>query len=148
MSALSLSLAPSPRLAAIVVALHAAAASAALVSLGGLAGAALFAALLALGLAAAWSRALLAAPGSVRGLELSAEGVAVVLRSGERLQAPLPARRYVSRLAVALPLRGSVRRTILVVADMLPAESFRALRIWALWGRAPRAGVAEKQLSA
>ena len=54
-------------------------------------------------------------------------------------------RRYVSRLAVSIPLRRP-RRTIFVTAGMLPAQEFRQLRIWALWGRLP--GVAAAQLPA
>jgi len=49
------------------------------------------------------------------------------------------ARRYVSRFMVALPIRRPVRRTILVTRDMLAGGSFRALRVWALWDKLPRA---------
>jgi hypothetical protein len=55
-------------------------------------------------------------------------------------------RRYVSSLAVALPFGAPLRRTVFVSRDMLSAESFRLLRLWALWGKLP--GVAAKQLAA
>jgi hypothetical protein len=86
---------------------------------------------LALGLAAAWSRALLRGPGAVRLLELAEAPPLAAAR-----------RRYVSRWLVTLPL-GS--RTLLVTADMLAPREFRRLRLWALWGRLP--GVAGEQLA-
>ena len=46
-------------------------------------------------------------------------------------------RRYVGRLGVILPAAVSMRRTIVVARDMLDPEAFRALRLWALWGRIP-----------
>jgi hypothetical protein len=51
---------------------------------------------------------------------------------------------------VTLPVRGPVRRTVLVSHDMLGAEEFRRLRLWALWGRLPKdqRSVASKQLPA
>ena len=42
---------------------------------------------------------------------------------------------------VTLPLNG---RTVLITRDMLGAEEFRRLRLWALWGKLP--GVAPEQL--
>jgi hypothetical protein len=45
---------------------------------------------------------------------------------------------------VNIPVVRPVRRTILVFRDMLGEDSFRCLRIWALWGKVP--GVAGKQL--
>jgi hypothetical protein len=47
---------------------------------------------------------------------------------------------------VTLSLRRPARRTLLVTRDMLHADSFRRLRVWALWGRLP--AVAAKQLPA
>ena len=47
---------------------------------------------------------------------------------------------------VALPVQGRLRRTVLVTLDMLGEESFRMLRIWALWGKLPQ--VAPQQLPA
>ena len=143
---LRLVLSPSPVFAAVIVVLHAAAGVSAFLALGGLAGAALGAMLVALGLAAAWSRALLRSARSVRALEIGAEELLLELAGGARIAAQPAARRYVSRLAVVLPLRRPARRTILVTADMLGAAEFRQLRIWALWAKLP--AVAGKQLPA
>ena len=145
MSGLRLTLAPSPRLALVIVVLHAAAAGCVLAVQPGLAAALLAVALFLLGLAAAWSRALLRSRASVRALEISGPALTLELAGGERVAAEVGERRYVSRLAVTLPLRRPWR-TILVSADMLPADDFRRLRIWALWGRLP--GVAVAQLPA
>jgi len=142
---LRLTLAPSPLLALAIVALHAAAAACSVAVLPGPAGVALAAAFLALGFAAAWSRALLRSRLSVRALEISGAALALELTGGDRIAAQVAERRYVSRLAVTLPLQRP-RRTLLVTADMLPAPEFRRLRIWALWGRLP--GVAAAQLPA
>jgi hypothetical protein len=136
-------LSPSRALAAIIVVLHGAAGASAFLVLGGIDGAALCAMLLALGVAAAWSRALLGSARSVRALEIGGEGLVVELASGERVAAATPQRCYVSRLAVVLPLR----RTVLVAADMLSPAEFRRLRLWALWRKLPSA-VAGKQLPA
>ena len=111
----------------------------------GMSGAVLALALFSLGAAAAWSRALLRSGSSVRALELAGPALAIVLANGERIAAQVGERRYVGRLAVTLPLRRPWR-TILVSADMMPADDFRRLRIWALWGRLP--GVAAAQLPA
>ena len=137
--------APSPRLALAIVALHAIAAVCAVAVAPGVAGALLASALLLLGIAAAWSRALLRSRLSVRALEIKGAALAIELAGGEKLSVEAAERRYVSRLAVSIPLRRP-RRTILVTADMLPAQEFRRLRIWALWGRLP--GVAAAQLPA
>ena len=146
MSPVYLELSPSPRFAAAIVALHAAAGLCVVAVLPGAAGGLLAAALLALGAAAAWSRALLGAAGSVRGIELEGPGIVLQLASGERIVAELAERRYVTRFVVALPLRRPSPRTILVTRDMLAPDSFRALRLWALWGKTP--GVAAKRLPA
>jgi hypothetical protein len=142
---LRLRLSPSPLLALLIVVLHAAAAACALAVLPGVAAALLALALFLLGLAAAWSRALLRSRASVCALEISGASLAIELASGEKLAAEAAERRYVSRLAVSLPLR-QPRRTLLVTADMLCAAEFRRLRIWALWGRLP--GVPAAQLPA
>ena len=143
---LRLELAPSAPFAALILALHAAAALAAFLVVRGPAGAALAALLVALGAAAAWSRALLRAPRSVRALEIGEGSLVLELRSGQRIHAEPPARCYVSRLAVALPLALlPFRRTLLVSADMLEPGQFRRLRLWALWRRLP--AVAGKQLA-
>ncbi len=129
-----------------IVALHACAAASVIAVLPGFAGAALAALLLALGLAAAWGRALLRSPASVRAFELSEPELTVELKNGQSFIAELGERRHVSRFMVTLPVRRPVRRTILVSRDMLGGESFRRLRLWALWGRLPR--VAAEQLRA
>jgi len=133
-------------MAVLIVALHAAAAACAAAVLPGIAGAALAAALLALGLASAWTRALLRSGASVRAIELEGAEGTLELWNGERLAAPVAGRRYVSSLAVALAFGAPLRRTVFVSRDMLSAESFRLLRLWALWGKLP--GVAAKQLAA
>ena len=140
MSATLLRLSPSPRFAALIVAVHCAAAAAAWAALRGPAGAALAAGLVALGLAAAWSRALLRSGTAVRSVELGADGVVLQRADGSRLASAAAKRQYVSRFAVALVLAGPRRRTIFVTRDMLDAGAFRALRLWALWGRVPGAG--------
>jgi hypothetical protein len=143
-SSLCLELSPSPRLAAAIVALHAVAGICAIAVLPGAAGALLAVALIGLGVAAACSRALLRSAASVRGIELDGESIALKLASGDRFVAELAERRYVTRFVVALPLRRP-RRTVLVTSDMLAPDSFRALRLWALWGKV---AVAAKQLPA
>ncbi|HET7198469.1 MAG TPA: hypothetical protein VFI86_07365 [Burkholderiales bacterium] len=137
-----LQLRPSYPFAAAIVAAHGAAALAVLSLMGGFYGGALGAALLALGLASAWRRALLRGPSAVRVLEISGSGLTCETARGSALVAAGP-RRYVSRLLVALP---AGRRTLLVTADMLEPGEFRRLRVWALWGRLP--GVAGEQLAA
>jgi hypothetical protein len=145
LSPLYLELSPSPRLAAAIVAVHAVAGICVLAILPGAAGWLLAAALVALGLAAAWSRALLGSAASVRGIELDGKAIALKLASGDRFAAEPAERLYVTRFVVALPIRRP-RRTVLVTSDMLAPDSFRALRLWALWGKV--AGVAARQLPA
>ena len=136
-------LSPSAPLALAIVGAHAAAAAAVYTVMPGLAGAAVSAALVALGVAAAWSRALLRAAGSVRAIELGEPPVFRLAR-GERLAAPVATRRYVSRYMVVLPYRTNAgANALLVTADMLGTQEFRRLRLWALWNRLP--GVAAKQ---
>jgi hypothetical protein len=146
LSALRLQLAPSRPLAALIVLAHAAAGAAVYGLIKGPLGVALAIAFVALGAAAAWSRAMLAAGSSVRAIELGGPEPVFELANGARLAAPVAARRYVTRYLVALPLGGELRRTLLVSADMLGAEEFRRLRLWALWNRLP--SVAPKQLAA
>jgi hypothetical protein len=140
---LRVELAPSAFLASTIIALHAAAAASVLAVMPGAAGWLVAALLLALGIAAAWSRALLRSASSARVLELAGPKLAVQLASGESFTAEVAERRYVSRFMVVLPIRRPVRRTILVTADMASGDLFRRLRIWALWGRLP---VVSKQL--
>jgi hypothetical protein len=137
LSGTRLALSPSWSLAAAIVALHAAAAAAVVFTWGNAAGYALAAALVALGLAAAWARALLGSSRSVVAIDVSGR---VELRNGEWRDIAA-GRRHVGRFMVTLPLGG---RTILVTRDMLRAEEFRRLRLWALWGKLP--GVAPEQL--
>ena len=118
-----LSLRPSWFLASAILGLHAAAAACVFLVFPGGPGAVLALALIALGLHAAWSRAL--AP---RSLVLDEK----------------PVRRYVSRYLVIV---AQGHATLLVTRDMLPAAEFRLLRLWALWGRLPRRSVAAVQLS-
>ena len=126
---------PSPLLAFVIVALHAAAGVALLLVLPTLWGAALAGGVLALGLSAAWSRALLRSARSVRAIEVKESTARLELAGGERVNCEIGERRYVSRLLVSLPVRASLRRTVLISGDMLDAPAFRRLRLWALWGR-------------
>jgi hypothetical protein len=142
---LRLELAPSAFLAISILVLHASAALCVLAVMPGAAGLAIAALLFALGIVAAWSRALLRSSSSVRALELVGSQLEVELAGGDRFLAEVAQRRYVARFMVTLPLRRPVRRTILITPDMVGADSFRRLRIWALWGKFP---VAAKQLPA
>jgi hypothetical protein len=128
---------PSPRFAAAIVAAHLAAAIAVYSVLQGWAAMALAVALVLLGCAAAWSRALLRSPASVRAIQVGGEQPLFELARGESLSAALSNRRYVTRYVVALPLGKPLSRTLLVTADMLAPREFRRLRLWALWNRLP-----------
>jgi hypothetical protein len=143
---LRLELEPSRLLAAAIVALHCTAAVCALLAFPGTPGRLLAALLAALGASTAWSRALLRARSSVRVLELEGPRASITFADGRTLTAEVAERRYVSRFVVTLSLRRPARRTLLVTRDMLHADSFRRLRVWALWGRLP--AVAAKQLPA
>jgi hypothetical protein len=129
------------------MAAHAAAGFAAYLVVPGWPGVFLLSALLMLGAAAAWARALLRSPASVRAIDLGGASPVFHLASGESLTAPLAERRYVTRYIVALPYRN---RTLLITRDMLGAREFRRLRLWALWNRLPseRRNVAPTQLPA
>jgi hypothetical protein len=141
-----LELSASWTLACAIVLAHALAALSAWMVLPGLAGPLLAAALLALGLAAAWSRGLHRSGGSVHALELAGPEICVELKNRTRFTAELGERRSINRWMVALPVRRPRRRTILITRDMLSGEEFRRLRLWALWGKLP--AVAGKQLAA
>ncbi|HEU4529626.1 MAG TPA: protein YgfX [Steroidobacteraceae bacterium] len=145
MSDTRLELSRSWALAAAILLLHGAAAASILTILQGAAGIALAAAVLLLGIAAVWGRALHGSSVSVRAIELSGNEITLELQDGRRLRAELSASRHVSRIIVTLPVHRPVRRTVLVTRDMLRAEEFRRLRLWALWGKVP---VASKQLTA
>ena len=152
MSVLRLELKPSLRLAAVILSAHAAAAVSVFACLPGAVGGLLACALLALGGAAAWRRALLRSASSVRTLEIDGAKLTLGLRDGRAIPALAAERRYVARWLVVLPLRRSARGAILVSADMLDAGSLRLLRVWALWAKLPAAAparaVAGKQLAA
>ncbi|TMJ84849.1 MAG: hypothetical protein E6G79_08890 [Alphaproteobacteria bacterium] len=92
---------PSAALAAAIIAGHAAAAAAAYMVMPSVMGAVLAAALLALGVATAWSRALLRSAASVRAIEIGESVPVFELASGDRLAAEVGARRYVTRYVVA-----------------------------------------------
>ena len=142
---LRLELRPSPTLAALILAAHAAAAACAALVLPGAAGLLLAAALLGLGAASAWSRALLRAGGSIRWIQINPQEITLEFAGGGWFAAQAGGRRYVSRWLVLVPLRRPSRRTILVTVGMLDPAAFRRLRLWALWGRVPP--VAGVQLS-
>src|SRR5204863_164729 len=83
-NAVRVELRASPALAALIIVAHGAAASAAYAAAPGAMTALLGAMLLVLGIAAAWSRALLGNPGSIRAIEIGAEQPIVELAGGER----------------------------------------------------------------
>jgi hypothetical protein len=143
-AARSLPLSPSPVLAGLIVAAHVCAGAAAALALPGWPGWLLALALANLGVASAWSRALLRARSSMRCIKLQQDKAAIELASGETY--PAKPGGHVSRLMVTLVLLDPAHRTLLVSADMLDRDSFRALRVWALWGKL--AAVAGKQLAA
>src|SRR5207247_8891927 len=92
---LRLRVSPSPAVATVLVTLHACAALCILLVLPSVPGAALAICLMALGLAAAWSRALLRSASSVRAVEIEAGGASFELAGGGRVAAQLTQRRYV-----------------------------------------------------
>jgi uncharacterized membrane protein len=123
-----------------IVTVHAAAAVCVAAILPGIAGGLVAVLLLALGVFAALDRALLRHPDSVRSLLIEApDALGLVTVNGRRCEVLVGDRRHVSRLAVIIPVRHTMRRTIVVTRDMLDVESFRRLRLWALWGKVPSA---------
>jgi hypothetical protein len=141
---LRLELRPSWRLALLIAGLHTLAAGSVFLAIPGLAGTALGALLGALGLVAAWDRALLRGRRSPRAIVLPASGPPEV-EAANGTRSPVGAgSRTVNRFLVTLPLEGWARRSVLVTRDMLGPAQFRRLRLWALWGRLP---VACAQLS-
>jgi hypothetical protein len=137
---LRLNLRASRALAVVLALVHGTGSICLLIVAPGVAGATLALLILALGAAAARDRALLRARGSVRALELAGDAVATLeLADGRRVTAHVGRRRHVGPWWVSLPVEGTARRNLVVVRDMLPAEQFRALRLWALWGRVPDA---------
>ena len=141
---LRLELRPSWRLAFVIAGLHALAGASLFVAFPTFSGAALAVLLFALGIAAAWDRALLRGRRSPRALLVSADAtLGIELADGGRYPVG-KGPRTVNRLLVALPVESPARRSALVLRDMLDPASFRLLRLWALWGRLP--GVASAQL--
>jgi hypothetical protein len=129
----------SPGLGLFILCAHAAAGAAAWISISGAAGAAIGLLAMVAGGLAAHGRALLLAPDSPSSLAFSAAGeLRIVDRIGRNWVPVAHAPRYVSRWLVILPASGPAGRVrrLLVTRDMLPAEPFRRLRIWALWGAA------------
>ena len=143
---LRVELAPSVALGMGLAASHDAAALAVIAVMPGTAGAMVATLLCALGAVSVWARALHRSASSIGALEIGGAAVNVTLRSGQRLSAEPAERRYVGRHLVLIALRRPVRRTLLVTRDMTDGDSFRRLRVWALWGRVPV--VAGKQLAA
>lgn len=146
----NLTLCPSPGLALCIAGAHVLAAACLWWLLPALPGTVLAVLVVALGAATAWDRALLSARSSVCGLELGRGNAAVLrLRDGRRVPVEAGQGRLVSRLCLALPVRAPWRRSLLVTPAMLEPESFRILRLWALWGRVPgQPPVASRQLPA
>ncbi len=144
---LRLELAPSRAFAALILVAHAAAAASLAAVLPAIPGTLLAVLVLALGVAVAWDRALLRAASSPRAIEISGpDSVGLLLTDGRRVEAAVGGRRGVNRYWVSLPVGTPTRRTLLVTSEMLGSGQFRALRLWALWGRTP--GVASGQLPA
>ena len=101
--------------------------------------------IIALGIAAAWDRALLRSRRSPSVIEIRSTGEAVCLfANGDAAAVEAQGGSAITRHWVSLRLRSPLRGSLLVVAGMLPVESFRLLRLWALWGKLPR--VAQQQL--
>ena len=140
-----LELTPSNGYAALLLLAHALAAACLLAVLKGWPGSVAALLVAALGLAAAWDRALLRGPRSPRTIEIHSSGEAVCrFANGETAAMGGHAGGSVTRFWVALRLQSPWRRSLLVAGGMLPAEPFRLLRLWALWGRLP--GVVPRQL--
>jgi hypothetical protein len=140
-----LALSPSPGLAAVVLALHGAAAIGILTAMkGGFAVAAAML-ILMLGAAAARDRALLKGRNAPKGIEIRPSGEAFLLFHDGSAGAIQQGAGGVNRYWVGLHLKSGWKRAFLVTAGMVSVESFRLLRLWALWGKLP--GVALRQLS-
>lgn len=141
---LRVDLKPSHRFAAAVVAVHCAAGACAGVLLANPAGFILGALMACLGVAAALDRALLLGKRSLRALSMEGKDqLTLELANSELVPLRVGARRYVSRFLVVLPDAVSMRRTIVIAGGMLEPESFRALRLWALWGQVPQSAPAQ-----
>ena len=144
---LRLDLSPSRGFAALIVAVHAAAAGCVAATVPGIAGGIVAALLLGLGIATARDRALLRHPDSVRALVIEGpQAVRLVTAGGREIAVHVATRRHVTGLAVIISIPRAMRRTVIVTRGMLDVNSFRKLRLWALWGRVQ--GVAPEQLAA
>ena len=136
---LLLQLTASPGLAALIMAIHAAAAACFLTVLTGWQGLALAGLTMALGAIAAWDRALLRAPYSPRALEFSRDGAAKCLFANGESAVLQPLKgSAVTRHWVALGLGSPRRRSLFIATGMLAPHALRLVRLWALWGRLPR----------
>jgi len=141
---LRIQLSPSRSLAAIIVVVHGGAAVCAGVFVAGSMGIWLGVLIAGLGIAAAWDRALLRGRRSVRALIIgSGDNVILDLANAQRVGLRISPRRFVSALVVILPGAPWMRRNIVVWRDMLDPDSFRVLRLWALWGRVPDTGTTQ-----
>ena len=138
MTACSIALRPSWRLAALLAGIHAGALAAAVASVPGWA-----LVLIAVGIlvsaAASVADALLALPSSVRELELEEDGSGR-WRDRAGLEHPVRSARpsWVSPGLVVLGLQGARRRTrwLVLMGDSAAAEPLRRLRVWLKWRRA------------
>lgn len=138
---LHIPLSPSRGLAATIVIVHGGAGVCAGALVPGAMGMLLGVLVAALGFAATWDRALLRGRRSLRALQIGdKDSVTLELANTERVALRISPRRYVSGLVVVLLATSSMHRTIVVARDMLDADSFRTLRLWALWGRVPNPG--------
>jgi hypothetical protein len=134
---LRIELSPSPALAGATLLAHGAAAACLAAVVPGVAGWPLAALVLALGAASAWNRALLRGARAVRAIRwLAPEEAEFLGGDGTSVRAPIAPGGSVNRFWVTLRAGAPVRRTILIAADMADPRAFRALRLWALWGRA------------
>lgn len=146
-SVLRLELRPSRALAATILGAHLAAAACLWLIVTGPAGVALAALAAGLGVATAWDRALLRGARAPRIIELRGDGRASVeSANGWRCPVAGGGGRAGRRWAI-VALQGASRRNLLITGDMLDAESFRRLRLWALWGRLPGAGAVAARLA-
>ena len=139
---LHIPLSPSRGLAATIFVVHGSAGVCAGALVPGVTGIILGVLVAGLGLAAAWDRALLRGRRSLRALHIGdKDDMTLELANAERVALRVSPRRYVNGLVVVLPGTSWMHRTIIVARDMLDPESFRTVRLWALWGRVPNPGI-------
>ena len=138
---LRLQLGPSRRLATAIVCLHATAGLCAGLPWAGPAlAAAIFLMFLLFGALVSWRIALLRAGRSPARIELAPDGGLMLELQDGTVVPGRPGPRHVTRHWVALRCGNAPGGAILVVADMLPADAFRRLRLWALWSGASATG--------